>query len=280
MGSPPSSGSARRPGCPTRPGSSWSTCACPGDILDFCRNSDYQERRWPDDYWPPRPSRPTRGRGTGASRPFGAIARPWPPGAGPGDGPHRAAAPWQRADLAARSCSWCWITTPTTWGAGGGAAGAGDLALADVPPPPPPPPDRGRGHARGRTGMRPAPRQVDDFLGVTRCDSGQVVTEIRDDVRRSEPPGGNRGARGGAPAASGGVRGCEAFLASLTTARSDHRERTPGLLRAVEGRGRAGAPTPRPPGWTTPGGFRPNRGDGEPSRHRATVPGRMRLSAG
>ena len=23
------------------------------DILDFCRNPDYQEMRWPDDYWPP-----------------------------------------------------------------------------------------------------------------------------------------------------------------------------------------------------------------------------------
>lgn len=22
------------------------------DILDFCRNPDYRERRWPDDYWP------------------------------------------------------------------------------------------------------------------------------------------------------------------------------------------------------------------------------------
>jgi uncharacterized damage-inducible protein DinB len=23
------------------------------DILDFCRNPAYQERHWPDDYWPP-----------------------------------------------------------------------------------------------------------------------------------------------------------------------------------------------------------------------------------
>ena len=22
------------------------------DILDFCRNADYRERQWPDDYWP------------------------------------------------------------------------------------------------------------------------------------------------------------------------------------------------------------------------------------
>ena len=28
--------------------------------------------------------------------------------------------------------------------------------------------------------------RVEDFLGVTRCDSGQAVTEIREDVRRSE----------------------------------------------------------------------------------------------
>jgi hypothetical protein len=23
------------------------------DILDFCRNANYQELKWPDDYWPP-----------------------------------------------------------------------------------------------------------------------------------------------------------------------------------------------------------------------------------
>ena len=22
------------------------------DILDFCRNPEYRERKWPDDYWP------------------------------------------------------------------------------------------------------------------------------------------------------------------------------------------------------------------------------------
>jgi hypothetical protein len=26
------------------------------DILDFCRNPDYQERTWPDDYWPSSPA--------------------------------------------------------------------------------------------------------------------------------------------------------------------------------------------------------------------------------
>jgi hypothetical protein len=29
------------------------------DILDFCRNPDYVERDWPDDYWPPAPAPPT-----------------------------------------------------------------------------------------------------------------------------------------------------------------------------------------------------------------------------
>jgi uncharacterized damage-inducible protein DinB len=28
------------------------------DILDFCRNPDYRERRWPDEYWPPSPEPP------------------------------------------------------------------------------------------------------------------------------------------------------------------------------------------------------------------------------
>jgi len=26
------------------------------DILDFCRDEHYEERRWPDDYWPPSPA--------------------------------------------------------------------------------------------------------------------------------------------------------------------------------------------------------------------------------
>ena len=29
------------------------------DILDFCLNPDYEERRWPDDYWPKNPSPPS-----------------------------------------------------------------------------------------------------------------------------------------------------------------------------------------------------------------------------
>lgn len=34
------------------------------DILDFCRNSDYQEREWPADYWPPAPAPPTSSPGS------------------------------------------------------------------------------------------------------------------------------------------------------------------------------------------------------------------------
>lgn len=29
------------------------------DILDFSRNRDYQERQWPQDYWPPMPAPPS-----------------------------------------------------------------------------------------------------------------------------------------------------------------------------------------------------------------------------
>lgn len=29
------------------------------DILDFCRNPDYEELNWPDDYWPHAPEPPT-----------------------------------------------------------------------------------------------------------------------------------------------------------------------------------------------------------------------------
>ncbi len=30
------------------------------DILDFCRNPGYQEKRWPEDYWPAEAAPPTR----------------------------------------------------------------------------------------------------------------------------------------------------------------------------------------------------------------------------
>ncbi len=31
------------------------------DILEFCRNADYTERKWPDDYWPKSPAPPDAG---------------------------------------------------------------------------------------------------------------------------------------------------------------------------------------------------------------------------
>ena len=31
------------------------------DILEFCRNTDYQELEWPEDYWPPTPQPPSPG---------------------------------------------------------------------------------------------------------------------------------------------------------------------------------------------------------------------------
>jgi len=31
-------------------------CIAQEDILDFCRNPDYRERKWPDDYWPSSPA--------------------------------------------------------------------------------------------------------------------------------------------------------------------------------------------------------------------------------
>jgi uncharacterized damage-inducible protein DinB len=31
------------------------------DILDFCRNPNYAELRWPDDYWPPSGTTPSAG---------------------------------------------------------------------------------------------------------------------------------------------------------------------------------------------------------------------------
>ena len=30
-----------------------------GDILEFCRNPKYRDKKWPDDYWPPTPSPPS-----------------------------------------------------------------------------------------------------------------------------------------------------------------------------------------------------------------------------
>lgn len=61
--------------------------------------------------------------------------------------------------------------------------------------------------------------RVEDFLGVTRCDSGQAVTDIREDVRRSELRAEVEAHEAVHRQQAAAYGGCEAFLASLTTAR-------------------------------------------------------------
>ena len=61
--------------------------------------------------------------------------------------------------------------------------------------------------------------RAEDFLGVTRCDSGQAVTEIREDVRRSELRAEVEAHEAVHRQQAAAYGGCEAFLASLTTAR-------------------------------------------------------------
>lgn len=61
--------------------------------------------------------------------------------------------------------------------------------------------------------------RVQDFLGVTRCDSGQAVTEIREDVRRSDLRAEVEAHEAVHRQQATAYGGCEAFLASLTTAR-------------------------------------------------------------
>ena len=61
--------------------------------------------------------------------------------------------------------------------------------------------------------------RTEDFLGVTRCDSGQAVTEIREDVRRSDLQAEIEAHEAVHRQQAAAYGGCEAFLASLTTAR-------------------------------------------------------------
>ena len=123
------------------------------------------------------------------------------------------------------------------------------------------------------------PARSDDFLGVTRCDSGQVVTEIRDDVSRSELRAEIEAHEAVHRQQAAAFGGCEAFLASLTTARRIIESELPAYC-AVEGRGRAGRRLGGHPAGLRLADFGAIRGHGEPSRHRAAVPGRMRLSLG
>jgi hypothetical protein len=41
------------------------------DILDFCRNPNYQEMSWPDDYWPTSPAPPSSAAWDASVRMFG-----------------------------------------------------------------------------------------------------------------------------------------------------------------------------------------------------------------
>ncbi len=63
------------------------------------------------------------------------------------------------------------------------------------------------------------PARTDDFLGVTRCDSGQVVTEIREDVRHSDLRAEIEAHEAVHRQQAAAFGGCEPYLASLTTAR-------------------------------------------------------------
>jgi hypothetical protein len=60
-GIPPKRRGAQPPGAPHSP---WQIVEhlriTQFDILDFCVNPDYEERKWPDDYWPPSATPPSR----------------------------------------------------------------------------------------------------------------------------------------------------------------------------------------------------------------------------
>lgn len=43
---------------------------CQVDILDFCRNPDYREPTWPDDYWPGKDKKPSRADWERATKAF------------------------------------------------------------------------------------------------------------------------------------------------------------------------------------------------------------------
>jgi hypothetical protein len=61
--------------------------------------------------------------------------------------------------------------------------------------------------------------RADDFLGVTRCDAGQAVTELREDIRRSDLRPEIEAHEEVHRRQAEAYGGCEKFLASLTTAR-------------------------------------------------------------
>jgi DinB superfamily len=60
-GIPPKLRGVRPPGAPHSP---WEIVEhlrlAQFDILDFCINADYEEKKWPDDYWPPTATPPSK----------------------------------------------------------------------------------------------------------------------------------------------------------------------------------------------------------------------------
>lgn len=60
---------------------------------------------------------------------------------------------------------------------------------------------------------------VDDFLGITRCDGGQAVTVVRGDLRDSTLLAEVHAHEAVHRRQAAGYPSCEAFLASITTAR-------------------------------------------------------------
>jgi hypothetical protein len=69
----------------------------------------------------------------------------------------------------------------------------------------------------GASAQRPA--EVDDFLGFTRCDGGEAVTELRADVRDSLLLAEVQAHEEVHRKQAAQFASCEAFLASATTAR-------------------------------------------------------------
>jgi hypothetical protein len=63
------------------------------------------------------------------------------------------------------------------------------------------------------------PARADDFLGITRCEAGRAVTEVRQDVRGSHLREQIEAHEAVHREQAAAFPSCEAFLATLTTAR-------------------------------------------------------------
>ena len=121
--------------------------------------------------------------------------------------------------------------------------------------------------------------RVEDFLGVTRCDSGQAVTEIREDVRRSELRAEVEAHEAVHRQQAAAFGGCEAFLASLTTARRIIESELPAYCaqwKVAVALGADSAATRLDYAWRISAQSGPWRTGSTSS----AVPRRMRLSAG